>query len=340
MAYQNEHYRNLVLFYFKKGKKAAETCRKICAVYGEDAVTERVCQKWFSRFRSGNFSVQDAPRSGRPTEINSDEVKEMVDTNPRYTTRQIADILKISKSSVENHLHQLSHVSRLDVWNLERKRSWGKRGDLPQTNPEAGLHPKKVMLSIWWDVWRAVDFYELLATSRTINWDVYCDQLDKLNAAIHQKRPRLANHKGIVFHHDNARPHTSLQTRQKLLELGWQVLPHLAYWPDLASSAVVTFFLDTLVLREESLGALSSRVDHVVKGKVSNVSLPVLEVSSRYFCSLLWELDFDVTLNACYKMFRFSPPRKMLPTWGEKCRKPFPLRSTRDDSAPQLNAGE
>ncbi|KAL1122671.1 hypothetical protein AAG570_002998 [Ranatra chinensis] len=37
------------------GKKAAETCRKICAVYGEDAVIEHVCQKWFSRFRSGNL---------------------------------------------------------------------------------------------------------------------------------------------------------------------------------------------------------------------------------------------------------------------------------------------
>ncbi|KAL1129699.1 hypothetical protein AAG570_012643 [Ranatra chinensis] len=64
----------------------------------------------------GNFSVQDAPRSGRPTAINSDEVKEMADTNPRYTTRQIADILKISKPSVENYLHQLGYVSRLDVW--------------------------------------------------------------------------------------------------------------------------------------------------------------------------------------------------------------------------------
>ncbi|KAL1122903.1 hypothetical protein AAG570_003228 [Ranatra chinensis] len=101
---------------FLKGKKAAETCRKICDVYEKDAAAERVCHKWFSRFRSGNFSVQDAPRSCRPTEINSDEVKEMVDTNPRYTTRQIAYILEISKSSVENHPHQLGYVSRLDVW--------------------------------------------------------------------------------------------------------------------------------------------------------------------------------------------------------------------------------
>ncbi|KAL1139104.1 hypothetical protein AAG570_009164 [Ranatra chinensis] len=109
--------------------------------------------------------------------------------------------------------------------NMECKRSWEKRGDLP----------KKVMLSIWWD-WRAVDFYELLTTNRTINWDVYCDQLDKLNAAIHQNHPELTNRKGIVFHHDNARPHTTLQTRQKLQERGWEVLPNPPYSPDLAPS--------------------------------------------------------------------------------------------------------
>ncbi|KAL1131026.1 hypothetical protein AAG570_012264 [Ranatra chinensis] len=193
----NEHYRHLMLIFLKKGKKAAETCGKICAVYGEDAVTERVCHKWFSRFRSGNFSVQDAPRSGRPTEINSDEEREMVDTNSRYTTRQIADILKITKSSVENHLHQVGYVSRLDVWVMitgdekwiiyqnmvERKRSWGKRGDLPQSIPKAGLHPKKVTPSIWWD-WRADVFHELLPTNRTINLDMYCDLLDKLNKGL------------------------------------------------------------------------------------------------------------------------------------------------------------
>ena len=36
-----------MLYYFKKGKIATETQKKICAVYGEGegAVTDRTCQK-------------------------------------------------------------------------------------------------------------------------------------------------------------------------------------------------------------------------------------------------------------------------------------------------------
>ena len=36
------------------------------------------------------------------------------------------------------------------------------------------------------------------------------EQLTKLNNAVEEKRPELTNRKGVVFHHDNARPHTSL----------------------------------------------------------------------------------------------------------------------------------
>ncbi|EFN73996.1 Histone-lysine N-methyltransferase SETMAR, partial [Camponotus floridanus] len=53
---------------------------------------------------------------------------------------------------------------------------------------------------------------------------------------IHKKRPELVNRKDVVFHHNNARPHTSLQTWQKLLELSWDILPHPPYSPDLVPS--------------------------------------------------------------------------------------------------------
>ncbi|XP_025160455.1 uncharacterized protein LOC105180994 [Harpegnathos saltator] len=105
--------------------------------------------------------------------------------------------------------------------NINRKRSWSKH-EPAQTVSKVELHQKKIMLSIWWD-YKSVMYFEMLPSNQTINSDVDCQQLMKLEEAIKEKRPELANRKGIVFHHDNARPHTSLATRTKLLELGWEV---------------------------------------------------------------------------------------------------------------------
>ena len=90
--------------------------KKICAVYGEGAVTDRTCQKWFVKFRAGDFSLDDAPRSGRPAEVDNNQIETIIKNNQHYTTWETADVLKISKSRVENHLHQLGYVNRFDVW--------------------------------------------------------------------------------------------------------------------------------------------------------------------------------------------------------------------------------
>ena len=58
----------------------------------------------------------------------------------------------------------------------------------------------------------------------------------KLNKEIKEKWPEPTTRKGVIFHQHNARPHTSLVTRKKLLELGWEVMPHPPYIPGLAPS--------------------------------------------------------------------------------------------------------
>ena len=94
-----------MLHYLKKGQNATKMQKKICAVYGEGSVTDRTCQKWFAKFPAGDFSLDDAPRSGRPVEVDSDQIETIIENNQCYTMWEIADILKISKSSAENHLH-------------------------------------------------------------------------------------------------------------------------------------------------------------------------------------------------------------------------------------------
>ncbi|GFV40055.1 mariner Mos1 transposase [Trichonephila clavipes] len=103
--------------------------------------------------------------------------------------------------------------------NIVRKRSSSKSGEAAQTVAKLGLTSRKVLLCIWWD-WKGTIYYELLPYGQTLNSDLYCQQLDHLKLAIDQKWSELANGRGVVFHQDNARLHTSVVTRQKLWELG------------------------------------------------------------------------------------------------------------------------
>ena len=62
-------------------------------------------------------------------------------------------------------------VTRHKKWilhdDLEQKRSWSKQNEPPPTTPKAGLHPKKVILHIWWD-WKGALYYELLPENQLI----------------------------------------------------------------------------------------------------------------------------------------------------------------------------
>lgn len=57
------------------------------------------------------------------------------------------------------------------------------------------------------------------------------NKLDKLNDSLKQKRPGLVNRKGIMFHHDNVRPHTSLATCQNFLQLVWNATASTVFPP-------------------------------------------------------------------------------------------------------------
>ena len=86
-----------MFYYFRKGKNTTETHKKkICAVYGEGAMTDQMCQKWFAKFYYGDFALDDAPQSGRPTEVDSNQIKTLTEINQHYITWKIGDILKIT----------------------------------------------------------------------------------------------------------------------------------------------------------------------------------------------------------------------------------------------------
>lgn len=95
----------------------------------------------------------------------------------------------------------------------------------------------KIMLTIFWDM-QGIVHREYLPKGMTVNSDRYVDTLRKLKRRIQRIRP---NNNRFILQHDNARPHTSGQTRQSISSLNFDVVPHPPYSPDLAPSDFYLF---------------------------------------------------------------------------------------------------
>ena len=99
-----------------------------------------------------------------------------------------------------------------------------------RARPSAG----KVMASVFWD-FRVVIHIDYLSKGHKINAAYYQKAFRDVHAAIKRKRPGLIT-RGVIFQQDNARPHTAQSTMAVISQLGWEVIPHPPYSPDLAPS--------------------------------------------------------------------------------------------------------
>ena len=55
-------------------------------------------QKWFVKFHAGDSSLDTTPRSGRPLEVDRDQIETLTENYQCSTTCEIANTLKISNS--------------------------------------------------------------------------------------------------------------------------------------------------------------------------------------------------------------------------------------------------
>ena len=77
--------------------------------------------KWFAKFHTGDFSLDDAPWSDRPVEVGSNQIETLIENSQFYTMLEIADTLNISKSRIENHLHQVGYITQtIYIWVLHK----------------------------------------------------------------------------------------------------------------------------------------------------------------------------------------------------------------------------
>jgi [histone H3]-lysine36 N-dimethyltransferase SETMAR len=281
MEKSKQHIRHCLLFQYQCQASAAEATRIICSVIAPDAVSIKTAEMWFKRFRNGDYSLEDKPKSGRPSTINLDSLKELIESDPSLTTRQLATTLRCSKNTISYHFSKLELVSKLGalipydlnqlqlnsrveagqrLLDLHRSQAWLKqiitcdekwvcynnitrKRQWVKRTEHAKPTPKPPLhqKKRMLSVW--------WGTRGVVYWELVPPNKTIDNIVYCAQIERLTeklrtiypNWGKVYYQHDNARPHVHKDVQNKIKSLNWEILEHPAYSPDLAPSDYYLF---------------------------------------------------------------------------------------------------
>lgn len=137
-----------------------------------------------------------------------------------------------------------------------QSQQWIKRGEMPPVKAKTTQSAGKRMATVFWDS-KGILLLEWLPEGETVNSSYYIKILTKLKEEIKSQR-RGKWTRQVYLLHDNARPHTSQQTSAAIADLGFHLLPHPPYSPDLAPSDYHLFPNMKLPLRGKTYSNISS----------------------------------------------------------------------------------
>ena len=89
------------------------------------------------------------------------------------------------------------------------------------------------MVTFWWSA-ASLIHYSFLNPGETTASEKYAQQMDEMHQKLQYLQPALVIRKGPVLLCDNNQPHITQPMLYKLKELGYTVLPHLPYSPNLS----------------------------------------------------------------------------------------------------------
>ena len=277
----NKYIRGCMIYDFKAGLKAIDCHRRLCSAFGQGVVSYKTVTTWYTNFQSGNWNIEDEPRSGRPSEIDDQALLQLIEMDPRQSTRQMATSLGCNQSTIVRHLESLGKVQKLGCW-------------LPHKLTDRDREQRVTICSFLLSYSRTTGWFNSIVTgdekwvlyvnvARRHQWvDQDAEPEPEAKPGLHQKKVMLCvwwsvrgvihyellppnttvtasyycnqlesvnsqlekmrpKHGKVRFLHDNARPHTASLTKDKLKELDWEVLPHPPYSPDLAPSDYYLF---------------------------------------------------------------------------------------------------
>ena len=112
-------HRGVIRYLQKKGLTTKEIHIDVVSTLGDNAPALSTVKKWAAKFKRRWKSLEDDPRSGRPstatTQENIDRIHQMVMTHTRLTISHLANVISIFRARVENILHNELGMSKVSA---------------------------------------------------------------------------------------------------------------------------------------------------------------------------------------------------------------------------------
>ena len=112
-----EEQRVCMKFCLKLGKTFTKTFQMLQQAYGEDCLSRTRCYERYQCFKVGRTSIEDDPKSGRPSSSTDDDhiekVRSVIRENRRLTIREVSEEVGICKSSCHTILTEKLKMHRV-----------------------------------------------------------------------------------------------------------------------------------------------------------------------------------------------------------------------------------
>lgn len=108
--------RGILLHYFHRKTTAAEAHRILVETYGDNALSEQTCRRWFQRFKGGDFDIEDEQHPGAEKKFEDTELEALLDEDPCQRQEELAETLGVDQSTVSRRLKQLGMIQKQGNW--------------------------------------------------------------------------------------------------------------------------------------------------------------------------------------------------------------------------------
>lgn len=72
--------------------------------------------KWFQKFQSVNENPRDKGDRGQPCSLDNKHLEAIIEQNSRENVREMYEALRVSSSTLSDHVKRICKTKRLDKW--------------------------------------------------------------------------------------------------------------------------------------------------------------------------------------------------------------------------------